>query len=87
MNRYIGKFLVVYLDDLTIYSKTFEEHVEHLKIVFKVLRAAKLKLNKDKCSFFLPSIKFLGHEITREGILPDEEKLIKVKNFPTPHNL
>lgn len=87
MSRFIGKFVVVYLDDLTIYSKTFDDHVKHLQTIFNILRDAKLKLNKTKCSFFLPSIKFLGHEITREGILPDEEKIIKVKNFPTPHNL
>ena len=87
MVRFIGKFVVVYLDDLTIYSKTFDEHVQHLKTIFNTLRHAKLKLNKDKCSFFLPSIKFLGHVITRRGILPDEDKIIKVKNFPTPHDL
>jgi len=84
---YIEKFLVVYLDNITIYSKTFDDHVTHLNTVFKTLREAKLKLNKEKCHFFLPSIKFLGHEITRNGILPDEDKIIKVKNFPTPHNL
>ena len=87
LSNYIGKFLVVYLDDVTIYSNTFDEHVMHLKTVFKTLRKAKLKLNRDKCHFFLPSIKFLGHEITRSGILPDEDKIDKVKNFPIPHNL
>ena len=87
LSNYIEKFLVVYLDDVTIYSKTFDEHVTHLKTVFKTLRKAKLKLNRDKCHFFLPSIKFLEHEITRNGILPDEDKIDKVKNFPIPHNL
>jgi hypothetical protein len=87
MSRYIGKFIVVYLDDITIYSKTFDDHIKHLKTIFETLRQAKLKLNKDKCHFFLPSIKFLGHVITRNGILPDEDKLIKVKNFPIPNNL
>ena len=87
LSRFIGKFLVVYLDDVTIYSQTFDEHMTHLKTVFKTLRKAQLKLNRDKCHFFLHSIKFLGHEITRQGILPDEEKIDKVKNFPTPHNL
>ena len=87
MKKYLGKFVLAYLDDLTIYSKTFDEHVKHLAIVFQVLREAQLKLNKEKCHFFLHSITFLGHEISWQGIQPDEEKLIKVKNFPQPTNL
>jgi hypothetical protein len=87
LKEYLGQFVLVYLDDLTVYSKTFEEHVEHLAIIFQTLRKAKLKLNKEKCYFFQSNIKFLGHEITREGIQPDEDKLIKVKDFPKPHNL
>jgi RNase H-like domain found in reverse transcriptase/Reverse transcriptase (RNA-dependent DNA polymerase) len=85
--EHLGKFVLVYLDDLTIYSKTFEDHVTHLSLIFQTLRKAQLKLNKDKCHFFLPSIKFLGHEISRQGIQPDEDKLIKVKEFPRPINL
>src|SRR6185436_3940034 len=87
MKKYLGKFVLAYLDDLTIYSKTFDEHVKHLAIVFQVLREAQLKLNKEKCHFFLHSITFLGHEISWQEIQPDEEKLIKVKNFPQPTNL
>ena len=87
MKKYLGKFVLVYLDDLTIYSKTFEEHVQHLSLIFQTLRDAQLKLNKDKCHFFLHVITFLGHEISWQGIRPDEEKLIKVKEFPRPTNL
>ena len=87
MRKYLGKFVLVYLDDLTIYSKTFDDHVKHLEIIFETLRNAKLKLNKKKYHFFLPGIKFLGHEITREGIRLNEKKLIKVKDFPRPDNL
>jgi hypothetical protein len=87
ITKYLEKFVLVYLDDLTIYSKTFDDHVKHLSIIFQTLREAQLKLNKEKCHFFLPTLKFLGHEVSRDGIRPDEDKLIKVKNFPRPVNL
>ncbi|CAG8539325.1 15223_t:CDS:2, partial [Dentiscutata heterogama] len=84
---YINKFVVVYLDDITIYSRTFEEHFEHVQLVFRVLREANLKLNLAKCYFFLNSIKFLEHIIGKDGIKTDERLIDKVKNFPTSTNL
>ena len=78
---------MVYLDDITIYSKTFEEHCQHLQTVFKALEKANLKLNTEKCFFFLNELKFLGHLVRKDGIKPDEEKIAKVKNFLTPTNV
>jgi hypothetical protein len=85
--KYIGHFAWVYLDDIVIYSKTFEEHVQHLELIFKCLKEAALQVNIDKCRFFSRKIHFLGHVISDEGIRPDESKIEKVKNFPTPTNI
>ena len=84
---FINKFVVVYLDDITIYSKTFNEHCEHLQAVFNKLQEANLKLNIEKCFFFLNELKFLGHIIGKDRIKPDDEKIEKVKNFSIPTNI
>ena len=55
------KFVENFLDDITVHSKTFDEHIEHLKIVFDILRKAKLKFNLDKCVWCARSVKLLGH--------------------------
>jgi hypothetical protein len=58
------KFVSVYLDDITIHSQTFNEHIEHIKTVLTLLRKAKLKLNKKKCVWLVSSIKLLGHIVS-----------------------
>ncbi|CAJ0630411.1 5188_t:CDS:2, partial [Entrophospora sp. SA101] len=74
LSKEIGRFVVVYLDDINIYSKSFEEHLEHLEIVFSRLRRAGLKLGKDKCSFAKTQLEFLGHIVGRDGLQPDPKK-------------
>jgi hypothetical protein len=80
------KYVLVYLDDINIYSSTFEEHMQHLKEVLERFRRANLKLNLDKCHFCKREISFLGHLVNEEGIKPDPTKVDKVKNFPIPTN-
>ena len=80
------KYVLVYLDDVTIYSSTFEEHIQHLKEVLERFRRANLKLNLDKCHFCKKEISFLKHLVSEEGIKPDPTKVNKVKNFPMPIN-
>src|SRR2546430_3387091 len=75
-----------YIDDISVYSKTWEEHLQHLEEVFKRLRKAKLKINPDKCHFGAQEIQFLGHVIGIDGIKPDPAKVEKVKNFSQPEN-
>jgi hypothetical protein len=62
------KFVLVYMDDIIIYSKTLEDHCAHLEQVIQLLIKAGLKLNPDKCDFFRKQILFLGHLVSEEGI-------------------
>ena len=78
---------MVYLDDVIAYSRTFEEHLQHLEEIFKRIEKAGLKINPDKCHFGAQSLQFLGHIITNKGILPDPSKIEAVKNYPVPQNL
>jgi len=82
----LWKFVMVYLDDIIVYSESFEEHLEHLHIVFDRLQAAGLKLNPEKCSFVKAELEFLGHIVSGQGIQTDPVKTEKVKNFPRPKN-
>ena len=70
MNRvfelFLDKFVVVYLDDIVVYSKTLDEHIKHLRQVFQVLRDNELYVKKEKCSFATQEVEFLGHHI-RDG--------------------
>ena len=84
LQDFLGKFVAVYLNDIIIYSKTFEQHIHQLQQVFQALRSANLKIKLKKCHFCLPNIAFLGHIIGREGIRVDSSKIEKIKNFPIP---
>jgi len=83
----LWKIVVVYLDDLNIYSQTFDEHLDHLQQVFDRLKNAGLKLNPEKCKFVTAELAFLGHLISKDGIRTDPDKIEKVKNFPVPRNV
>ena len=79
-------FTMGYLDDIIIFSKTEEEHLEHLETIFNRLREAGLKLKLQKCSFFKKHIQYLGHLISDEGIQPLPEKLESIAKMPIPKN-
>ena len=78
---------MVYLDDVTAYSRTFEEHLQHLEEIFKRIEKAGLKINSDKCHFGAQSLQFLRYIITKDGILPDPDKIKAVKEYSIPQNL
>ena len=87
LRKYLKKFILAYLDDIIIYSKTFEEHKEHVKLVFEVLQAASLMMKPKKCKFAQKELRFLGHIISAEGIRTDPEKIVKMITLLPPTNL
>lgn len=76
--------LLIYLDDLIIFAKTFDEHLERLQLVFDRLRQHGLKLKPSKCQLVKKEVQYLGHIVSSEGIKTDPEKISKVKNWPRP---
>eukprot|EP00873_Tetraselmis_striata_P007045 jgi/Tetstr1/427309/TSEL_017478.t1 len=88
MNRvlspYLGKFCVVYLDDVLIYSKTAEEHLEHIRLVLRELQRHHLHIKLSKCSFGSTSVEFLGHIVEAGQIKMDPRKVEAVQQWPVP---
>ncbi|GBG74708.1 hypothetical protein CBR_g19113 [Chara braunii] len=91
MNRifhdYLDKFIIVYLDDILIFSKTVEEHVAHLDKVLSLLRQHKFKINGEKCEFGRTRVLYLGHEISAEGLKPDDAKVASIRDWPRPQSV
>ena len=81
------KICLIYLDDILVHSKIFEDHLFHLCHVFDCLRLANLKLKPSKCKFACPQVTYLGHVVSPEGIALDADKISAVKEFPRPHNI
>ena len=77
----------VYIDDVLVCSRTFEEHLQHLSQVFERLRQANLKLKPKKCLFLREEVPYLGHVVTREGIHPDPSKTAKIREYPVPKDV
>ena len=75
---------LVYLDDVIVLGRSFEEHLKNLQSVLQRLRQAGLRLKLSKCSFFQHQVKYLGHIISREGVATDPVKTQKVANWPVP---
>ncbi|GKC29169.1 putative reverse transcriptase domain-containing protein, partial [Tanacetum coccineum] len=88
MNRvckpYLDKFVIVFIDDILIYSKNKEEHDRHLKTILNLLRSEKLYAKFSKCDFWLDSVQFLGHVIDSSGVHVDPAKIEAIKNWAAP---
>jgi hypothetical protein len=85
--EYLDKFVIVFLDDILIYSKSEEEHEKHLRMVLQVLREHKLYAKLSKCIFYQKKIHYLGHIISVEGITVDPEKIEAIRGWPMPRNV
>ena len=83
LKPFIGKFMVVYFDDILIYSKTEAAHYNHVRKVLAVLQANELYINLKKCNFLTDKLLFLGYVVSADGIHVDEDKVRAVKEWPT----
>ena len=90
MNRvfkdFLDKFVVVFIDDILVYSKTEEEHEEHLRLTLQTLKEKQLYAKFKKCEFWLDKVVFLGHVISKDGISVDTAKVEAVSNWSQPKN-
>jgi hypothetical protein len=85
--NYLDKFVIVFLDDILIYSQYEEEHEHHLRPALQVLREHQLYAKLSKCSFYQKQIHYLGHIISEQGIAIDPEKIKAIGGWPTPKNV
>nr|GEX78857.1 RNA-directed DNA polymerase homolog [Tanacetum cinerariifolium] len=88
MNRifheYLDKFVIVFIDDILVFSKSKEEHEHHLRTVLQTLRQEKLYAKFSKCEFWLSSVAFLGHIVSAAGITMDPAKVEAITKWPRP---
>ena len=78
--NYLDSFVIVFIDDILVYSKNVGDHMNHLRLVLQVLKEHQLFAKYSKCEFWLRSVKFLGHIISSEGVKVDPKKTEAVKN-------
>lgn len=83
---HIRKFVLVFMDDILIYSKDYEQHIQHLHIVFDILREHQLYAKMSKCSFAKPELDYLGHIISDKGVATDPDKTRVMLHWPVPNN-
>nr|GEU33174.1 putative reverse transcriptase domain-containing protein [Tanacetum cinerariifolium] len=81
---YLDKFIIVFIDDILIYSRNKEKHANHLRIILELLRKEKLYAKFSKCDFWIRTVQFLGHLIDSQGLHVDPAKIEAVKNWASP---
>eukprot|EP00253_Pinus_taeda_P016981 PITA_16981 len=86
-HQYLDRFVLIFIDDILVYSCTIEEHQEHLRKVLQTLREHQLYAKLSKCDFFKEEVQYLGHVITKEGIVVDPEKIKAIMDWPVPKDV
>src|ERR1043165_335230 len=88
MNRvckpYLDKFVIVFIDDILIYSKSREEHEQHLRLILELLKSEQLYAKFSKCDFWIREVQFLGHVVNKAGIQVDPAKIDAIKRWEAP---
>jgi hypothetical protein len=87
LSKFLDKFVLVFIDDILIYSKNREEHEEHLRLVLQVLREHQIYAKFSKCEFFQKQIHYLGHVISEKGVAIDPDKIRSIMEWPTPKDV
>jgi hypothetical protein len=87
LRKYLDVFVVVYLDDILVYSKTYDEHVRDVRKVLQALADAKMKIKPEKTEFHKTEVKFLGYIVSREGLKMDQKKVEAVTSWPKPNTV
>lgn len=86
-HQYLDKFVLIFIDDILIYSWNIEEHKEHLRLVMQTLQEHQLYAKYRKYDFFKEKIQYLGHTITKDGITVDPEKIRTIMEWPIPKDV
>jgi len=84
---YLDHFVIIFIDDILIYSKSPQEHAQHLRIVLSILREKQLFANFSKCKFWFSEVKFQGHVISQGGVAADQSKVEAGQNWTRPKNV
>ncbi|GBG85719.1 hypothetical protein CBR_g40447 [Chara braunii] len=84
---WLDKFVVVYLDDILVFSRTLEEHQGHLRQVLEKLREANFKINAKKCDWAKTQVLYLGHVLDGDNVKPEDSKIVAIRDWPTPRTL
>lgn len=84
---YLRKFMLVFFDDILVYSHTLEDHGRHLKVVLRELQGHKLYANRKKCLFAQTRVEYLGHIVSADGVSADPSKVVTMLEWPIPRTL
>jgi hypothetical protein len=87
LRPHLDAFVIVYIDDILIYSQNEAEHMQHVRKVLELLRQHKMYGKISKCEFFKEAVEYLGHIISSKGISTDPKKITTIQDWPQPKNI